>query len=219
MTLQWFGQSFLRIDTRDTVIAIDPFSKKEDWGFIKVPRFRADVVLVSHDHPDHNNVSALDGSPLVFKGPGEYEVKGVFIQGHLSFHDESGGKERGLNTIFTLDAEEMRICHLGDIGTKKLSETVLEKLGKVDILFIPVGGKYTVDAAGAWSLVSEIEPAIVVPMHYKVPGLKLPLDGVEKFLKDAVGDKTPIERLAIRKRDIPTEGTKVQVLKPLAFAT
>jgi L-ascorbate metabolism protein UlaG (beta-lactamase superfamily) len=217
MIIQWYGQGFVRVESRGTVLAIDPFSKKDEWGITKVPRFRADAVLVSHDHADHNNVAAIEGSPLVFRGPGEYETKGIFIQGHTSFHDESGGRERGLNTIFTLDAEEMRLCHMGDIGTRKLPEAVLESLGNVDVLFIPVGGVYTVDARGAWGLISAIEPKIAVPIHYKIPGLKLPLDGVEKFLKEAVDTSDPMERLSIRKKEIPTDGIKVQVLKPLAF--
>lgn len=219
MTIQWYGQSFIRIDSRETVIAIDPFSKKEEWGIEKVPRFRADAVLVSHDHADHNNVGAIEGTPVVFAGPGEYETKGIFIRGHASFHDEAAGAERGPNTIFVLDAEEMRLCHMGDIGTKKLPAAVIEALGNVDVLFIPVGGKYTVDAAGAWNLIAEIEPKIIVPIHYKIPGLKLPLEGVESFLKGRPGDHEPVERLAIRKKEVSTDGSRVQVLKPLAFAT
>jgi L-ascorbate metabolism protein UlaG (beta-lactamase superfamily) len=219
MTVQWYGQSFLRIDSRDVVIAVDPFSKKPDWGIVKVPRFRADAVLVSHDHADHNNVSAIEGSPVVFRGPGEYEIKGIFIQGIPSFHDDAGGKERGANTIFTLDLEDLRLCHMGDIGMKKLPEDVRERIGDVDVLFIPVGGTYTVDARGAWSLVGEIEPKVVIPMHYKVPGLTLPIEGAEKFLKEAGGAPQAVERLSFRKRDLPEDGVKVHLLRPLAFAS
>ncbi len=221
MVVQWYGQAFLRVESRDIVIAIDPFSKKPEWGIIKVPHFRADVVLVSHDHADHNNVAAIEGSPLVFRAPGEYEIKGVFIQGLQSFHDEVEGKERGLNTIFTIDLEDMRICHMGDIGTKKLTQDLLEKIGDVDILFIPVGGTYTVDAKGAWELIYQIEPKIVIPMHYKVPGLKLPLDGVEKFLKEADSNslREVFDRLSLRKKDLTQEGISIRLLKPLAFAS
>jgi len=218
MVFQWYGQSFFRIDTKDAVIAVDPFSKKPDSGFVKVPRFRADVVLISHDHWDHSNVAALEGEPVVLKGPGEYEVKGIFIQGIPSWHDEKNGEERGSNTIFVIETEEMRVCHMGDIGTKKLPEDALERIGDADVLMIPVGGKYTVDAAGAWALIREIEPRIVIPMHYKIPGLTLPIDGPEKFLKEAGAKPDLIERFSIRKKDIPLEGLKTVLMRPLAFS-
>jgi L-ascorbate metabolism protein UlaG (beta-lactamase superfamily) len=217
MTITWYGQAFVRIESRGTVIAIDPFSKQAGWGILKVPRFHADIVLISHDHPDHNNAAALEGSPIVLAGPGEYEVKGIPIRGIPSFHDDVGGRERGPNTIFTIDIEDMRVCHMGDLGMKKLPQDTLEKIGDPDILFIPVGGTYTIDARTAWSIVSDIEPKIVIPIHYKLPGLKLPLESVEKFLKEAGAKPTPGEKLSVRTQTLPAGGPKVELLAPLAF--
>lgn len=218
MIIQWYGQAFIRIESRDIVIAIDPFSKEPKLGITKIPRFRADAVLISHDHADHNNADAIDGLPVVFRGPGEYEIKGVFIQGIPSFHDESAGAERGANTIFTIDAEDLRVCHMGDIGTKKLSEDAREKIGTVDVLFLPVGGTYTVDATGAWDIISALSPKSVIPIHYKVPGLNLPIDGAEKFLKEAGAKPDEFDRLSLRSKDLQADGLKVYLLRPLSFA-
>jgi L-ascorbate metabolism protein UlaG (beta-lactamase superfamily) len=214
MTIQWYGQAFFRIESKDVVLAIDPFSKKPEWGFNKVPRFRADIVLISHDHPDHNNVSGIDGSPFVINSPGEYEVKGIFIQGIQTFHDDVEGKERGTNTVFLIEIENMRICHMGDIGMKKLPEEVLEKLSNIDFLLVPVGGTYTIDGKVAWDFVKEIEPKIVVPMHYKIEGLKLPISGVENFLKIAGKKPEIVEKISLRKKDLPQDGPKIYLMKP-----
>lgn len=182
---------------------IDPFG---DIG-LKMPNFSADIVLVTHGHPDHNNVGAVKGEPFVIENPGEYEVKGVFIQGIASFHDDKEGKERGVNTIYTIEAEDMRLCHLGDFGQKQLTDEQLEKIGKVDILMIPVGGTYTIDSSEAAKVIGQIEPKIVVPMHYEMPKLKFKLDGVEKFLKAMGKNATqPQEKLVVKTSALPKEG-------------
>ena len=169
MKITWHGQSCFKIAIKDVTLVTDPFGK--DIG-LKPPHFEADIVTVSHDHHDHNNVSALRGTPFVVDGPGEYELKGVAISGISSFHDNKEGQERGKNTIFIIEAEEMRICHLGDLGEKKLTDNQLEEIGDIDILMIPVGGVYTIDSEEAAGIISQIEPRIVIPMHYKIPGLK-----------------------------------------------
>mgnify|MGYP000465730420 CR=1 FL=1 len=190
----------------------DPFSN--EIGF-KLPRVEADVLLVSHQHHDHNNVKGVGGNPFLIEGPGEYEIRGIFIQGVPSFHDSKEGKERGRNTIYTIDAEDMRICHLGDLGQKELTPEQLDKIDNVDILMVPVGGTYTVDAKGASGIISQIEPRIVIPMHYKIPKLKIKLEGVDRFLKE-MGKKTSEaqQKLLIKKKDLPKEETKIIVLKP-----
>jgi len=226
MQINWHGQSCFQITSsqgknNQIDIVIDPFS--EDIG-LRVPRLEADILLVTHDHHDHNNVKAVSAttsgsSPFLINGPGEYEIKKVFIQGIHSWHDEKGGEERGENTIYTIEAEELKLCHLGDLGQKELTEEQLERIGEVDILMIPVGGVYTISAKEALKVMSQIEPRITIPMHYQIPKLNPPaggkLEGLDKFLK-ALGLKsiTPENKLSIKKKDLSPEEAKIIVLKP-----
>ena len=217
MQIIWQGQSFFQILIRkgkESVIriAIDPFD--EQIG-LKPPTCEADIVLVTHSHYDHNNIKAIKGNPFLISGPGEYEIKGVFIQGISSFHDNVQGKERGENTIYTLESEEIKICHLGDLGQKELTDEQLEKIGEVDILMIPVGGVYTISAKEAAKIISQIEPKIVMPMHYHIPKLKIKLEGLDKFLK-MMGVKTPeiSKKLSVSQKNLPSEGMKIIILKP-----
>lgn len=207
--LTWAGQSCFQISVsngkdHEAVIVIDPFDEKIG---LKVPSFSADILLVSHAHHDHNNVAVIKGESFLIENPGEYEVKGVFVQGIDSFHDDSEGKQRGKNTIYTIEAEDMRFCHLGDFGQKQLTDEQLEKIGKVDILMIPVGGTFTLDGHEAAKVIGQIEPKVVVPMHYALPKLKVEIDGVEKFLK-AMGKKDVAEqdKLTIKHSALPKEG-------------
>lgn len=216
MQIVWKGQSCFQLTSTQNKnhqvnIIIDPFD--DSIGF-KLPKMEADLVLVTHDHSDHNNVKGVSGNPFVVLGPGEYEIKGAFIQGIPSFHDEKEGKERGGNTIYTIEVEGLRLCHLGDLGQKELTAEQVEKIGDVDILMIPVGGVYTI-ATQAVKVMSQIEPSITIPMHYQIPKLKLKLRGVDQFLK-AMGIKKlePEPKLSIRKKDIVKEEAKVIVLKP-----
>ncbi|MEK7664182.1 MAG: MBL fold metallo-hydrolase [Patescibacteria group bacterium] len=193
-------------------IVIDPFG---EIG-LKIPNFEADILLLTHGHEDHNNAKAIRGSPFLINGPGEYEVKGVFVQGIDSFHDDSLGKDRGRNTIYTIEAEDMKFCHLGDLGQKQLTDEQLEKIGTVDILMIPVGGVYTIDSSDASKIIGQIEPKIVIPMHYELPGLKFKLDGVSKFLK-SMGKNSiqPQDKLTIKTSTLPKDREmEIIVLKP-----
>ena len=197
MIITWLGQSCFKLQSGELVVVLDPFSK--DIG-LTPPRFRADLVLVSHDHYDHSNASALGGEPFLISGPGEYEVK---------------GKERGMNTIYNIKMEDLSIVHLGDFGEGEMRDETLEEVGEADILMVPVGGKYTVGAEEAAKIIKQIEPRYVIPMHYKIPELKLDLDGVEKFLKEMGSKITPQDKLAIKRKDIgEEEKTEVVVLKP-----
>ncbi len=214
MHIIWHGQSCFQIQTslskgEQTTLAIDPFDEATGP---KVPSFQADILLITHDHHDHNNNKAIKGTPFLIDGPGEYEVKEIAIQGIPSFHDEEEGKKRGPNTIYLIEMEEMRVCHLGDFGQKELTEDQLEQIGDIDVLMVPVGGEFTIDAKGAAHVISQIEPKIVIPMHYALPKLKIKLDEVDKFLKE-VGKKSvvPQPKLLIKKKDLPLE-TQVVVL-------
>lgn len=217
MHILWHGQSCFQIITtpqkgEQVSVCVDPFSK--DIG-LRSPSFAANLVLVTHDHYDHNNKQALSGQPFIIDGPGEYEIKDVFIQGIQSWHDAVEGKERGKNTIYTIDTEDMRLCHLGDLGQKELSDRQLEQMGDVDILMIPVGGVYTINGQEAAKIISQVEPRVVIPMHYAIPKLKVKLDGVDKFLK-AMGVRVaePQGKLLVKKKDLGEEETKVILLKP-----
>jgi len=217
MQIIWHGQSCFQIiasrgKNNQVSIIIDPFS--EETG-LRVPKLEADILLISHEHPDHNNLKAVSGSPFLIKGPGEYEIKEVYIQAIPAFHDNSQGKQKGENTIYTIEAEEMKLCHLGDLGQKELTSEQLESIGDVDILMIPVGGIYTISAKEAMKIMSQIEPKIIIPMHYQLPKLKIKLEGLDKFLK-TVGVKKlePLPKLSIKKKDILEEEVKIIILKP-----
>jgi len=217
MQIIWHGQScfqliFSRRKEEKITFVIDPFSTEIG---LRLPKIGADVLLVTHSHNDHSNVKGISGDPFLINGPGEYEIRGIFIQGIECFHDESQGKERGRTTTFIIEGDEMKLCHLGDFGQKELTPDQLEKIGNVDILMIPVGGVYTISAQETSKVISQIEPKIVIPMHYHIPKLKIKLDNLDKFLK-VMGVKSTevLNKLIIKKRDLPGDGMKIQVLKP-----
>jgi L-ascorbate metabolism protein UlaG (beta-lactamase superfamily) len=216
MKIVWHGQSLFEITVsarqgEETKIVIDPFD--ESYG-LKLPKLQADILLVSHDHKDHANVGGVSGEYFLIENPGEYEKKGVYIKGIPAFHDSSSGKERGKITMFKALAEDIKICHLSDLGQKELTEQQLDEIGEVDILFIPVGGNYTISAKEASTIINQIEPKIVIPMHYQLPKLKLKLDELDKFLK-IMGSKSPekTNKLTIKKKDLAEEGMKIIVLE------
>jgi len=217
MVIQWHGQSCFQITSSQgknnhVNIVIDPFS--EEIG-LRLPKLEADVLLISHQHHDHNNVKGVLGTPVLVEGPGEYEVKGAFIKGIPSWHDSSLGKERGPNTIYTIEVEDLKLCHLGDLGQKELTSEQVEEIGEVDILMMPVGGVFTISAKEAMKIMSQIEPNITIPMHYQLPKLKIKLDDLDKFLKTMGLKKiTPEPKLSIKKKDILPEEAKIVVLQP-----
>jgi len=211
MVITWYGQSCFKIQSGETVIFTDPFDKSIG---LTPPRGVAHIITISHQHLDHANAESLSGEPLVIDGPGEYEIKGVGIKGIFSFHDDQEGKERGANTIFVLEVEGIKICHLGDLGQKKLTDEQLEKIDEADILMIPVGGVFTVDGEEAAEIINQIEPRLVIPMHYKIPGLEIKLAGVDDFLKEmGVAKKETADKLTLKKKDLPREGMQVVVMK------
>lgn len=217
--IYWAGQSCFEISVSNSKdheanIVIDPYD--EEIG-LKLPNLSADILLVTHQHHDHNNTKGVKGDPFLVEGPGEYEVKGVFIQGIPSFHDDVSGKERGQNTIFVLEAEGMRFCHLGDLGQKQLTDEQLEKIDGVDVLMIPVGGGgYTIDSSSAQKIISQIEPKIIIPMHFALPKNTAKLDEVSKFLKTMGKNSiTPQDKLIVKESTMPKEGAmEIVVLNP-----
>jgi len=174
MIISWFGQSCFKIQGEKSTLVTDPFDKS--FG-LKVPRLAADVVTTSHDHKDHNNTKVVRGiaenQPFIIDGPGEYEVKNIFIYGVKAYHDNKEGQERGENIIYRIGIDGISIAHLGDLG-HALKNGQIERLEGVDILMIPVGGIYTIDAKKETEVISQIEPRIEIPIHYHIKGMKTP---------------------------------------------
>lgn len=213
MTISWYGHSCFKITNQGGHLTIltDPFDKSIG---LNPPRGAADIVIVSHDHSDHNNVKAVSGQPFVINNPGEYDIKGVRIIGCSSFHDNKQGEERGPNTIYLIKVDKIRICHLGDLGQEKLTDKQLETIGNVDILMIPVGGTYTINAREAAKIAKQVEPHLIIPMHYKVPGLKINLADLSEFLKEMGVDKqTTVDKLTLKKKDLIGREMEVVVFK------
>jgi L-ascorbate metabolism protein UlaG (beta-lactamase superfamily) len=214
MILTWLGHSCFKLQDKvgpdGVTVVTDPYGK--NFG-LKMPSCEANIVTVSHQHEDHNNVSALRGEPFIIDCAGEYDVKNILVEGIDSFHDNNEGKERGKNIIFRFEIEDISIVHLGDLG-EALNDVQLEKLAGIDIVLIPVGGKYTIDAKKAVEVINQLEPRIVVPMHYKVPGLKIEgLDPVDKFIKELGLTPSYEDKLKISKRDLPQEDRELVILK------
>jgi L-ascorbate metabolism protein UlaG (beta-lactamase superfamily) len=208
MDITWYGHSCFRLSDRGVTIVTDPPS--DDLGYDR-PRIRADVVTISHEHPGHNNRVGFRGGPRFFDGPGEYEVKDVFITGIATYHDGRSGSVRGRNTVFLFEFDGLTVCHLGDLGHVP-SQSEVEALSAVDVLLIPVGGLHTIDASKASEVISLIEPLLVIPMHYSTKVEKAKLDTVTKFLKEmGVAPVPPQPELKITKSSLP-EDTQVVLL-------
>ncbi len=179
MKIRWLGHACFQLNYENgTRVVIDPY------GEIGYPALdlEADVVTVSHDHFDHNAVDRLKGDPQVFKTAGIHEAAGIRMTAVKAFHDTAEGAERGHNLIHVFDADGMRLAHLGDLG-HPLTDQQVKAMGKVDILLIPVGGHYTIDAETAAAQVEKLNPKVVIPMHFKTPAIDFPIKGVEHFLK------------------------------------
>lgn len=213
MKVTWLGHScFLLQGEEGITILLDPFF--EDSVGYPLPKLKADMVMISHDHTDHNNASAGGSNSQVIFGPGEYSRLGLEIRGIRSFHDQKKGRLRGENTIFCFELEGIRICHLGDLG-HILSPSQISEIGPVDLLFLPVGGRYTIDSKGADEVMRQIHPALVVPMHYRTGGLGFELDGVDEFLKGKK-EVSRNEVLHLTKKDLAGEGRVAVLACPAA---
>jgi len=173
---------------------------------IPAPSVVGDIILVSHDHYDHNSVKTVEkeGSKVI-TDERKRTISDVEISGVPSFHDEEKGAKRGKNIIFKFVMEGIRFCHLGDLGHEIDDETA-EKIGDVDVLFIPVGGTFTIDDKHAWNVIKTIKPKIIVPMHYKIGGLSLPIAGIDAFLEQAPYKIIPVgNEIDIEKEELPEE--------------
>jgi L-ascorbate metabolism protein UlaG (beta-lactamase superfamily) len=182
MKVKWLGHaSFLITSKGGTKIITDPYAVGGGIDYSPI-RETADVVLVSHDHGDHNNVSAVQGKPEVVRGSGKKAAKGIQFKGIATSHDASQGTQRGSNTVFCFTIDDLKLCHVGDLG-HVLSPGQVAEIGAVDILFVPVGGFFTIDAPVAGRVCDQLKPRITIPMHFKTPKCAYPIAGVEDFLK------------------------------------
>jgi len=208
MDINWLGHSCFRIRGAQATIITDPYSP--DLGY-SLGKTTARIVTVSHQHPGHSYVQGIGGEPKVVAGPGEYEISGVLIMGMATFHDRQAGSQRGKNTVYLMEVDEVSVCHLGDLGHVLTAEQV-EEMENVDVLLLPVGGVSTIDAPMAAEVVRQLEPKVVVPMHYKTEALKRELEPVGRFLKE-MGLKEVISqpKLSLTKANLPAS-TQVFVL-------
>ncbi len=206
MKIKWYGHAaFLITSDQGIKIILDPYEPGAFGGQLsygKIPD-QADVVLVSHDHADHNDTKSLPGSPQVVKGSGSKTVKGIIVKGVATYHDPSKGSERGANTIYNLQVDGIQVCHLGDLG-HGLSEKEVKEIGPVDILLLPVGGFFTIDAKEASRIVDQIKPKVVIPMHFKTEKCGFPIASVDDFLKGKSGIKrTNTSEVTFQKETLP----------------
>src|SRR3990167_3744091 len=207
MEIKYLGHSAFFIKTKTARVVTDPFDPQ--MVGLKFPKIEADIVTVSHEHQDHDKSSLVSGDLLVINLPGEYEKRGVRVFGYKSYHDKNQGKDRGENTLFKIEAEDITMLHCGDLG-HVLQDSLLDEIGDVDVLLVPVGGHFTIDAEDAITVVKAIDPAIVIPMHYNHQGLNQKVFSsiapLEEFLKKYGNPPIePVDQLTIKKEDLTDE--------------
>ncbi len=212
MEIKFLGHSSFEIKGKEVTVVTDPFdSKKVGFPF---PKVEADILTVSHDHSDHNFVEGVGGEPFLINGPGEYEVQGVRVFGVSAFHDDKKGVERGKVTIYLIELEGLSIVHLSDLG-HKLEHDQIEELNTVDILMVPVGNAGVhLDAEKAAEVVAQLEPYVVLPMHYRESEETKKFDPVEKFLEQMGEENVRREKkLKLTSKASLPDDTEVVVLE------
>ncbi len=210
MDISYLGHSSFKIKTKNAILVADPFSP-EMVGF-KFPKTEADIVIVSHQHQDHNFIEGIENEPLVVSLPGEYEAKGVSIFGFAAVHGGKTEAEKILNTIFLIEADGLSLCHLGDLGAIPNTKIMEEIIG-VDVLMVPVGGTYSLGPKEAVEIINQIEPSIVLPMHFKTPGKNEDLADLKEFLTEMGAEQAErLDKLSLTKDKLPEE-TKIVVLE------
>jgi L-ascorbate metabolism protein UlaG (beta-lactamase superfamily) len=195
MKVKYLAHASFLFETGEGIkIITDPYKSEGLGGKIKYNpiKERTDIILISHEHTDHNYTEDIQGSPTIIKRVGVSTINRIIFNGVLSYHDNVSGSQRGENTIFVFKADEMTFCHTGDLG-HLITPELKNNIGKIDVLFIPIGGAYTITSEEAQKVVDILEPMIVVPMHYKTSGTTLPLSNLEEFTKG----KTNIKQAGI----------------------
>jgi L-ascorbate metabolism protein UlaG (beta-lactamase superfamily) len=200
MDITWLGHSCFRIKGSHATVITDPYSPSLGYSLGKPT---ANIVTVSHQHQGHSYIDGIGGQPKPITGPGEYEIRGVLVIGVGTFHDDEGGRKRGKNTVYLMEVDEVAVCHLGDLGHVLTAGQVAE-IDNVDVLLLPVGGVSTINAPMAAEVVRQLEPKVVVPMHYQTQALSWELEPVERFLKEiGAREVSPQPKLSFTKSNLP----------------
>ena len=213
MKIKFLGHAAFMITSDDGVkIITDPYKTGPGFNYGEINE-SADFVAASHDHFDHANVDAIGGNPQVMRRAEVASAKGIEFKGIISYHDDEGGRMRGNNVIFCFELDGLRVCHLGDLG-HLLDEKQKVEIGKVDILIIPVGGYYTIDAKTATEVCDQLKPGVIFPMHYRTDkGLHV-IAGVDDFLRGKVKVKwLDTSQVEFKAGELPEAG-QIIVLKP-----
>jgi len=207
---KWFGHNCFRICAREATILTDPLDRSTGYA---LPKQTADVVTISHEHPSHANLDAVKPEYTTVRGPGEYETHDVFVTGIRTYRDDARGAERGYNTVYLIELENMVVCHLGDLG-HALTEEQAEAMANVDVLLVPAGGGDVLDPAKAAEIVGQLEPKLVIPMQYATARGDKKLAGLEAFCKELGREVPPAEdKLVVRSSDL-SEPFRLVVLQP-----
>jgi L-ascorbate metabolism protein UlaG (beta-lactamase superfamily) len=201
LDITWLGHSCFRIKGKEVTVITDPCHPSLGYS---LSRLQANIVTLSHFHPGHSYTEAITSEFRAIKGPGEYELGGIFITGIATWHDAVNGEKLGKNTVYLLEMEGVTLCHLGDLGHLPSSE-LIEDMDDIDVLFLPVGGVSTIGSSTAAEIVRRLTPKVVIPMHYKTATLTTELEPVDKFLKEmGVKEKVSQPKLAVNRSNLPT---------------
>jgi L-ascorbate metabolism protein UlaG (beta-lactamase superfamily) len=204
MEISWLGHACFRLRGKDATVVTDPCPPATGY---KIGRLAADLVTISHAHPESSYRQAVQGNAKFLTGPGEYEIAGVLVTGIRTFHDKARGATLGVNVSYVIEIDDVRVCHLGDIGHVPSGDDV-EELTGADVLLVPVGGGTVLDSAAAAETVSLLEPRLVIPMQYRTEAAAAELDGVEKFLKEMGVQAAPAQpRLNVTRSSLPQDTT------------
>jgi L-ascorbate metabolism protein UlaG (beta-lactamase superfamily) len=208
MEIRWTGHSCFTIKGKEKTLITDPCHPNLGYS---LSESKPDIVTISHFHPGHSYIEGITNNPKYIKGPGEYEIGKTFITGIATFHDNEKGKLRGKNTVYLIEMDGLTLCHLGDLGHAPTSQLV-EEIGGVDILFLPVGEVSTITIDTATEILRQLEAHIVIPMHYKTDVIPRELEPISKFLKKmGIPEAEPQSKLSITPSTLPAS-TQVMIL-------
>lgn len=210
MNISWYGERCIRLEAKDGSVLIDPYDPKATG--LRGPVIKDDLVLLSAYEQPASVLDRINPDALIVRGPGEYEKKGIAVKGILAHQDSQKGKELGLCTVWRLVADDMTICHLGALGAEKLTDEQLEDIGDPDILIIPVGGQSAFDPKAAAALATQIEPKVIIPVQFALPGSSSDAQKLEKFVKEIGLPMQKEDSFRIQKKQLPVDATLLVVL-------